>query len=95
MTGRLYSLKKVHVEPATMNNEVNKRKRATYVNTLNRYIQQGRQVIWLDETNFNLFCRRTKGRSRIGERAVQKVPASRGKNIHLLGAISATGKVLN
>ena len=43
------------------------------------------------ETNFNLFCRRTRGRARAGTRATQVLPAARGPNIHLIGAISTSG----
>ena len=40
-----------------------------------------------------MFCRRTRGRSRVGTRAVQLLPAARGPNIHLIGAISSAGVV--
>ena len=71
-----------------------KQKRAEYVQNLNRYIQQGKQVVWIDETNINLFCRRTRGRALSGSRAVQKLPAAKGPNVHLIGAISAVGVVM-
>lgn len=93
LEGRLFSVKQVHTEPITMNSEENKRKRADYVQALNNYIQQGKQIVWMDETNFNLFCRRTRGRSRVGARAVQLLPAARGLNVHLIGAISAAGVI--
>lgn len=93
LEGRMFTTKQVHVEPVTMNAEVNKAKRAEYVQALNQYIQEGKQVVWMDETNFNLFCRRSRGRAKAGNRAVQKLPAARGPNIHLIGAISTTGVV--
>lgn len=40
-----------------------------------------------------MFCRHTRGRSRIGQRAIQVLPASRGPNIHLIGAITTFGIV--
>lgn len=46
----------------------------------------------MDETNFNLFVRRTQGRSKKGARAVAKMPCSKGPNIHMIGAISSFGK---
>lgn len=91
--GRIFTLKQVHTEPINMNNEENRRRRAEYVHNLNNYIRDGKQVIWMDETNFNLFCRRTRGRSVKGSRAVQILPASRGPNVHLIGAISTAGVV--
>ncbi|VEN42387.1 unnamed protein product [Callosobruchus maculatus] len=91
--GRLFTIKQVHKQPISMNSEENKRKRAGYVTALNRYIELGKQIVWIDETNFNLFCRRTRGRFRVGVRAVQHLPAARGPNVHLIGAISPAGVV--
>lgn len=91
---QLYTLKDVHTQPVTMNNEVNKAKRAAYVTKLNEYVRAGKQIVFIDETNFNLFCRRTKGRARRGHRAVMQLPSAKGPNVHLIGAMSATGMVL-
>lgn len=93
LEGRLFTMKQVHTQPATMNSPVNKEMRAEYVRCLNSYIQQGKQIVWIDQTNFNLFCRRARGRSRAGARAVQILPSSRGPNVHLIGGISAAGIV--
>lgn len=93
LEGRFFTLKQVHKQPVSMNSIENKALRADYVRRLNNYIQQGKQIVWIDETNFNLFCRRSRGRSRVGNRAVQMLPASRGPNIHLIGGISAAGIV--
>ena len=93
LEGRLFTVKQVHYEPVTMNSVENKRKRAEYVQELNRMIELGKQIVYIDETNFNLFCRRTQGRAKAGNRAVQIRPAARGPNIHLIGAISAAGVV--
>lgn len=43
-------------------------------------------MVWIDETNFNLFCRRNKGWS-----AVIVRPNSKGPNVHLIGAMSSSG----
>lgn len=91
MEGQLLSYKMAHKESVAMNSLQNKDKRAAYVRTLNEFVQQGKQIVWIDETNFNLFCRRRHGRARVGYRAIQKLPASRGTNIHLIGAISSAG----
>lgn len=88
---RVLTFKQVHYEPVTMNSIANKARRAEYVRTLNELVQQGKQIVWLDETNFNLFCRRKRGRAKAGIRAVQKLPASKGPNVHLICAISAAG----
>jgi transposase len=91
LEGRLCRMKTVHTEPITMNSEQNKRLRAEYVRNLNRYIQEGKQIVWFDETNFNLFCRRKRGRAKVGDRAIQTLPASKGPNVHLICAISGAG----
>ena len=71
-----------------MNSSANKESRRQYVMTLNQHILNGKQVIWLDETNFNLFCGRTNGWSRKGNRATQQVPSSSGPNVHVIGVMS-------
>ena len=91
LEGQMYTLKQVHKIPVTMISQGNKIKRAEYVEQLNEYVSSGHQIVWMDETNFNLFCRRNKGRSRVGNRAILTLPAARGPNIHLIGAISMTG----
>ena len=45
-------------------------------------------MIWIDETNFNLFCRRNEGRSKIGSRAAVVLPSCKGANLHCIGAIT-------
>lgn len=93
LEGRVFTMKQIHNEPVTMNSIENKALRAQYVVALNEFIQQGKQIVWLDETNFNLFCRRKRGRAKAGNRAVQKLPSSKGPNVHLICAISAAGVV--
>lgn len=48
----------------------------------------------MDETNVILFCRRSTGRARIGDRAVARLPYSKGPNIHVIRAISSLGAEL-
>ena len=50
-------------------------------------------VIYINETNVNLFLRRTQCRSRKGTRFCVKVPTSRGQNIHIIAGISQAGLV--
>ena len=45
-------------------------------------------LLYVDECGFNLFTRRTRGRARVGQRAVRQVCNSRGKNINIILAIS-------
>ncbi|KAG2796847.1 hypothetical protein PC112_g22037 [Phytophthora cactorum] len=57
LCGKLYTMKKVRIEP-------------------------------YDETNFNLYCKRLQGRALQGERAVIKLPSSKGKILQVQCAVS-------
>ena len=57
LDGKMYTIKKFHHRPITMNSEPNKQLRKLYVESLNAHIQEGKEIVWMDETNFNLFCR--------------------------------------
>lgn len=51
-------------------------------------------VVYCDETNYNLYCSRTVGRARRGQRAVVQFPASHGANLQIQCAVSTgTGVV--
>jgi len=53
------------------------------------YIQmtlEGRTIINVDETGFNLSMRESQGRSQIGVRAQSRVPAIRSRNINVMAA---------
>jgi len=93
LEGRCFTVKKTHTMPETMNTIFNKERRREYLLGVTQFIRDGKDVVWMDETNFNLFCRRTQGRSRAGTRAVQTLPASRGPNVLVIGAMSCDGIV--
>lgn len=56
-------------------------------------LKDGKQIVYIDETNFKFFTRKTQGRSGIGSRAVQVFPAICEPNIHEIGAIYSNGFV--
>ena len=93
LNGRMFTLKKVRSAPDTMNSEENRRKRAAYVTAIMEAVGYGKTVIYMDESNVNLFLRRNFGRSRRGTRCSVKVPTSKGRNVHIIGAVSQTGLV--
>ena len=86
---KLITLKKAHAIPATMNTDANKELRRQYVQRVSQYMRDGKTIIWMDETNLNLFCRRSQRIARVGERAVMALPTSKGPNIHVICALSA------
>ena len=93
LDGQLMTFKKLHHRPITMNTDANKQLRKSYVQRFNTFVQHEKDLVYIDETNFNLFCRRSNSWSRKGLRAVQDRPAARGPNLHVIGAISNEGIV--
>ena len=49
--GKFYTVKKIRFEPATMNCEENKTKRAYYVSRLMEESGNGKTIVYIDETN--------------------------------------------
>ena len=76
-----------------MNSVSNKEKRRDYVQSLMDKMGQGKFIIFIDESNCNLFLRRTQGRSWKGTRCSVKSPTSKGKNTHIIAGISQQGLV--
>ncbi|OWY97540.1 hypothetical protein PHMEG_00031909, partial [Phytophthora megakarya] len=88
LCGKLFTVKQVRVEPETCNNEANIEKRRVFGEALLAHEKKGSFIVVYDETNFNLYCKCAQGRSRIGERAVVKLPPSKGANLQLQCAVS-------
>lgn len=91
LLGRVITLKKAHAEPIGMNSPENKNARQNFVQRLSTYMRptEGKSIIWMDETNLNLFTRRTQGRAVVGQRAAVKMPNSKGPNVHIIGAMTS------
>ncbi|KAG4039218.1 hypothetical protein PC123_g25229 [Phytophthora cactorum] len=85
---KLYTVKRVRVEPETCNNAVNIEKRRVFGEALLAHERKGSFIVYYDETNYNLYCKRTHGRALIGQRAVVKLPPSKGANLQLQFAVS-------
>uniref|UniRef100_H3H641 Tc1-like transposase DDE domain-containing protein n=1 Tax=Phytophthora ramorum TaxID=164328 RepID=H3H641_PHYRM len=79
----------VRVEQETYNNAQNLEKRRVFGEALLKYEKEGAFIVYYDETNYNLYCKRTQGRTPIGLRAVVKLPPSKGANLQLQCAVSA------
>lgn len=74
-----WKFKTIHVEPAEMNSTENK---------YSEYGRAGKQVVFMDQTNHNLLCRRKKGRAKRGKRA-----KTLWSTVYLIGAISSHGPI--
>ena len=51
--------------------------------------ESDRTLVYVDETCFNLFTRRTRGRSQVGRPAVRQLQFTRGRNLNLCLAVAA------
>ncbi|RLN95578.1 hypothetical protein BBJ28_00020190 [Nothophytophthora sp. Chile5] len=78
----------VRVEPSTCNNSSNIDKRRMFAEALQHHTRDGAFVIYYDETNFNLYCKRSQGRAIKGKRAVVTLPPSKGNNLQIQCAVS-------
>jgi transposase len=63
LDGRLFTLKKVHYQPLGVNTAANKELRCQYVAKKMELTAANKTFIFMDETNFNLFCRKSTGRA--------------------------------
>ena len=91
LQGALITLKNIRFVPNTANSQVNKLKRKSFVETLLNYTALQHPIVYIDETNFNMFISRSQAWSATGQRVNVTRPSSRGKNIHLIGAIGTNG----
>ena len=89
LDGQLFTLKKVRNEPDDANSEINKTKRQSYARRYLELQSERRAVLFLDNTNFNLFISRSSGRLVAGTRCT-----SIAAGIHLIGAIFNFGRSL-
>ncbi|OWZ00139.1 hypothetical protein PHMEG_00028743, partial [Phytophthora megakarya] len=92
LCGQLYTVKQVcatvRVEPSTCNNAVNIKKRRVFAEALLKHERKDDFIVNYDETNFNLYCRRTQGRAKHGEHAIVKLPPYKGENLQIQCAVS-------
>ena len=77
----LMTLKKLHPISETMNSTENKQKRIAFVLTLRQFQSEYRAIVWIDESNFNLFC--------CLARAV--MTSSKGKNLRMICVLCSQG----
>ncbi|RHY73865.1 hypothetical protein DYB30_013053 [Aphanomyces astaci] len=89
LLGMVYTMKQVRIEPVTCNNVINKEKRRGFAAKLKQHQQDGDFIVYYDETNYNLYCKRSRGRSKRGTRASTVLPPSKGPNLQVQCAVSA------
>ncbi|KAG3116390.1 hypothetical protein PI125_g4679 [Phytophthora idaei] len=91
--GACFTLKQMLKKPQYMNTMTNKQKRRAYLHQLQQYQAMSKVILYMDETNFNLWSSRTRGRSLRGRCGVKKVFAGGGQNMHVIACISENGFV--
>jgi transposase len=74
--------------PLERNRPENINRRQDYANWLTNLGVTDR-IVYIDESGYNIFTRRTQGRAPIGDRVRRRVCGSRGRNINVMLAISA------
>ena len=87
LQGALISIKKVVPQPADRNSAEVKAARSAYANW-RMQLNPRTKVIYVDETGYNLYTMRTRGRAAVGERAIRTVCGSKGANTSVIAAIS-------
>ena len=92
--GQLIVMKKLEDAPLRRNAMDVKNARLNFAQWI---MQDGVQMkmIFIDEAGINLWCKRTCGRAKRGERAVRVVGGVRGQNLTMTLAVSATNGVIH
>ena len=88
-------LKKMETVAVDRNRDDVKNRRAEYANWYIQTIHANHppDLVFVDESGFNLWTSRTRGRARRGERAVRVVAGQRGRNFTLILAVGEHGVV--
>ncbi|OWY95695.1 hypothetical protein PHMEG_00034234 [Phytophthora megakarya] len=66
LTAKVDTTKQVRVEPMTCNSDVNKAKRMVFIKELRQHMEAGDFIVYYDETNLNVYCKRSQGRAKMG-----------------------------
>ncbi|KAG2990279.1 hypothetical protein PC128_g19252 [Phytophthora cactorum] len=73
----------------TCNNAANKAKRMEFAKELHKHMDAGDIIVYYDETNYNVYCKRSQGRAKKGERATVGLPPSKGAKLQVQCAVSS------
>lgn len=86
--GMFFTLKKLEAAPIDRNREDVKEERLSYATWFLEVANSSPRIVYIDESGFNVWTQRTRGRARIGQRAVRTVHGQRGENLTLILAVS-------
>ncbi|KAF7685104.1 hypothetical protein CDIK_4146 [Cucumispora dikerogammari] len=85
------TLKKTHRELDRVNNEQTINVRKEFCLWYNEHNLGGNNMLFIDESSFNLHISRSQGRSYMGTRVNTQAPTVRGRSVTLISCISETG----
>lgn len=88
LDGQSFIVKKVENMPDGMNTLTNKLKEKEFVEEVLKHTGDGKTLVYVDESNVNLFLRRSIGRAKKGLRRVVRLQNSKGSNVHMIAGIS-------
>ncbi|POM68757.1 hypothetical protein PHPALM_15037 [Phytophthora palmivora] len=91
LDGVCFTLKQVHRDSQYRNTAINKEKRRDFAIKLLQYVAEAKNIFYVDEANFNLWCSRNFGWSKAGTRTVEMNASSKARNIHASACISRDG----
>ncbi|CAH8566456.1 unnamed protein product [Dicrocoelium dendriticum] len=86
-------MKELRAVPESTSTHEKKMRSKYYVLALLQSETEGRQAVWIDETNFNIFCARTMGCSSRATSAQCTVPNILCQKLHLIGALTSDGLI--
>lgn len=88
-----FTLKRCHVEPAARNHPTQIRRRQEWcVEQVGRL--DAKDLVFLDESGWNLHTTRNFGRAKVGNRAAQVRSSNRGRNMTMMVAVSVEEAVI-
>ena len=86
--GMFFTIKKLEASPSDRNRPDVKMERKEYARWFLQDANRSPRVVYIDESGYNVWTQRTRGRARIGDRAIRTVNGQRGENLTLILAIS-------
>ncbi|CAG8719094.1 12064_t:CDS:2, partial [Racocetra fulgida] len=87
-----FTLKRLTVIPEGRNTDKTIHERKQYVKKIyDENINIYKDIVYIDETGFNLHLSATRGRAYRGQPAIRKVASNRGKKISIIAAINENG----
>ncbi|RAW35362.1 hypothetical protein PC110_g8337 [Phytophthora cactorum] len=60
-----------------------------FAKELHKHMDAGDIIVYYDETNYNVYCKRSQGRVKKGERATVGLPPSKGAKLQVQCAVSS------